>query len=143
MKKNLAVLLATGLLAVVPMVYGQDSSTTTKDSSTGTGSAIKKDTKTAAKDTGKGVKTAAKDTEKGTKVAAKDTGKGAEVAAKDTGKGAKTVGKDTGKGAKTVGKDTGKGVEKGAKAVEKPFKKKDTTPADTKTTDTKPATSPN
>jgi hypothetical protein len=127
MKAKWTAVFVGAVLATTTLVYAQDASTTDANKSSSTGSKIKQDTKTAAKDTGKGVKTAAK-----------DTGKGVETGAKDTGKGAKVVGKDTEKGAKTVGKDTGKAADKTGKAIEKPFKKKDTT-----SSDTKPATSSN
>ena len=119
--KKLGMILFAFLLASA-FVCAQDagSSDASKPS---TGSTIKKDTKTAAKDTGKGVKTAAK-----------DTGKGAKTAGKDTEKGAKVVGKDTEKVADKTGSET----KKGAKEVAKPFKKKDSS-----TSDTKPATSSN
>jgi hypothetical protein len=93
MKAKWAAICVTALLAAAPFVYGQDS----------TGSAMKNDTKAAAKDTGKGVKTAAKDTEKGTKVAAKDTEKGTKVAAKDTAKAADKTGSAMKKGVKKIG----------------------------------------
>ena len=86
MKVKLGMIVVAILLAST-FVCAQDAGTSDA-SKPSTGSTMKKDTKVAAKDTGKGVKTAAKDTEKGTKVAAKDTAKGAKTAGKDTEKGA-------------------------------------------------------
>jgi hypothetical protein len=124
MKAKWAAVLIGAVLATATLVYAQDASTTDANKSSGAGSTIKKDTKTAAKDTEKGVKTAGK----------------------DTGKAVKTGAKDTEKGAKVVGKDTEKAADKTGSAMKKGVKKlggKDDKPADDKTADQKPASSPN
>ena len=77
--KKFSILLASALLSVVALAYGQ----------AGT------DVKTGAEDTGKATDSAAKKTGHASKVAAKDTGHGVKKGAKAVGHGVKKTGEKT------------------------------------------------